>query len=350
MRKWQDVKLSPDMTILHAIKIIDESSQQIGLVVSEENKLIGTVTDGDIRRAIISGIGLNEPVHIIMNTNPSTVSVEVTKEKVLSLMKEKKLRQIPVLNSEKCLIGLQVLDELLQSDHIENWVILMAGGLGSRLGDLTKQCPKPLIPVGGKPLLEIIVENFKDSGFSNFYFSVNYKAEMIEQYFGNGSKLDVNIQYLKENKRLGTAGALSLLEKMPDKPIIVMNGDLLTKVNFKQLLDYHMHNKALATMCVREYSFQVPYGVVRIENGSLQGIDEKPIQNFFVSAGIYVIEPKALELIPKDSYYDMPSLFDTIIQSGSKANVFPIREYWIDIGKRDDLERANGEYEEVFGE
>lgn len=349
MRKWQDVMLLPDMTILQAIKIIDESSQQIGLVVNTHNKLLGTVTDGDIRRAILKGVNLEEPVSLIMNTKPKFARIEDGREKILSLMKQKKLRQIPIVDAKDCLFGLETIDDLIDRNKIDNWVVLMAGGLGTRLGELTKNCPKPLIPIGGKPLLETIIDNFKENGFYNFFFSVNYKAEMIETYFADGSDRDINIKYLRENKRLGTAGALSLLEQMPDKPIIVMNGDLLTKVNFQQLLDYHVQQNAMATMCVREYSFQVPYGVVCIDNGKLTGIDEKPVQNFFVSAGIYVIEPKALELIPKDMYYDMPSLFDAIMQKGLLANVFPIREYWLDIGRRDDLERANGEYEGVFG-
>jgi dTDP-glucose pyrophosphorylase len=349
MENWKKVILHPDMTILKAIEVIDSSSQQIGLVINSENKLLGTVTDGDIRRGILKGVSLDKSVSLIMNTNPVTIDLVHSKEQVLNIMKKKKIRQIPVVDSGKYVHGLEIIDELLQSAQYDNWVVIMAGGLGSRLGDLTKHCPKPLISVGGKPLLETILENFRENGFSNFLFSVNYKAGMIEQYFGDGSDWNVNIEYLRENKKMGTAGALSLLEEIPDKPFIVMNGDLLTKINFQQLLDYHLQHKALATMCVREYSFQVPYGVVRMNDGKLCGIEEKPVQNFFVSAGIYVIEPEALELIPQDSYFDMPSLFDAIIQKGFSANVFPIREYWVDIGKRDDLDRANNEYGKVFG-
>lgn len=349
MKKWQKVMLYPHQTILQALEIIDSSAQQIGLVVDEENKLLGTVTDGDIRRAILKGIDLNQPVSRVMNTHPITIDVLHDKEQALGLMKEKKIRQVPIVDADHHMYGLEIIDDLLETPQYDNQVIIMAGGLGTRLGDLTKHCPKPLISVGGKPLLETILENFKECGFSKFIFSVNYKAEMIEKYFGNGSDWNVDIQYVRENKRMGTAGALGLLKKIPDKPFIVMNGDLLTKINFQQLLDYHLQNKALATMCVREYSFQVPYGVVRMDKGKLCGIEEKPVHNFFISAGIYIIEPQALKFIPQDTYFDMPSLFDTIIEQGASANVFPIREYWVDIGKKDDLDRANDEYGQVFG-
>ena len=349
MRSGKEIMLSPTDSIFQAIKIIDSSSLQIGLIVDDNKTLLGTVTDGDIRRAILKGISLDKAVSCVMNAQPVTVSRGHTKEQLLFLMQDKRLRQIPVINGKGCVVGLETIDDLFSAAYYDNIVVIMAGGLGTRLGELTRNCPKPLINVGGKPLLETIVENFRDDGFSNFFFSVNYKAEMIEKHFGQGEKWNSTIQYLREDKKLGTAGALSLLKGKPDKPIIVMNGDLLTKVNFKQLLDYHIEHKALATMCVREYSFQVPYGVVKIDNGKLQGIEEKPIHHFFVNAGIYVIEPEALKLIPEDTYFDMPSLFDAIAQQGCSSNVFPIREYWLDVGQRDDLERANMEYGEVFG-
>ena len=348
MKEWESILIDLQITILRTIEIINKSAMQIVLVVDENKKLLGTVTDGDIRRGILKGIGLDQPVSTVMNTMPTTVQESDSREQILLIMRQKRLRQVPVIDAMHCVVGLETIDGLLKVNRYDNCVVLMAGGLGSRLGDLTKHCPKPLISVGGKPLLETIVENFKENGFYNFIFCVNYKAEMIVDYFTDGADWDISIKYLIEKKRLGTAGALSLLEQTPDKPIIVMNGDLLTKVNFQQLLDYHVQHKSVATMCVREYSFQVPYGVVRIENGTLKGIDEKPVQDFFVSAGIYVIEPKVLDLIPKDTYYDMPSLFDAIIQKGLTVNVFPIREYWLDIGHSDDLKRAQGEYEETF--
>ena len=337
------------MTILQALQTIDTNALQIGLVLGENDILLGTVTDGDIRRGILRGITFDETVASVMNRNPVTAYIDYHKDQLLDIMKRRRLRQMPITDSCNRVIGLVTIEDLLQTELRDNWVVIMAGGMGTRLGDLTRNCPKPLLTVGGKPVLEIIVENFKDSGFHNFFFSVNYRAEMIEEYFGNGEKWGVTIKYLREKQRLGTAGALSLLPGELDKPIIIMNGDLLTKVNFKQLLDYHIQHQALGTMCVREYSFQVPYGVVHIDNGRLRHIEEKPVQSFFVSAGVYVVEPAALDFIPKQQYYDMPSLFDAITKSSHPANVFPIHEYWIDIGKRDDLDRANDEYWQVFG-
>jgi len=226
---------------------------------------------------------------------------------------------------------------------------LMAGGLGSRLGELTKDTPKPLLKVGTKPILEVILENFISHGFHRFYISVNYKAEMIRDYFGDGSRWGVEIRYLHEHKRLGTAGALSLLPDNPTLPVLVMNGDLLTKVNFRQLIDFHNETNSKATMCVREFELQVPYGVVQIANHRLRAIEEKPVQRFFVNGGIYVLSPDMLQFIPEDSFYDMPTLFDEIIARGEETSVFPIREYWIDIGRADDFERANDEvYKEGF--
>jgi dTDP-glucose pyrophosphorylase/predicted transcriptional regulator len=349
MSEWQSTLLKPGMTILQAVEIINANALQIGVVVNESNVLLGTITDGDVRRAILRKIDLSQPAASIMNTHPLVAPLGYGRDQLLDIMKQKRLRQVPIVDNEQRVVGLVTIDDLLQADVYDNWVVIMAGGLGSRLGELTKNCPKPLISIGGKPLLETIVENFKDNGFHNFFFSVNYKAEMIEQYFGDGSKWNVNISYLKEYEKLGTAGALSLLPGKMDRPIIVMNGDLLTKVNFKQLLDYHLQHKAMGTMCVREYSFQVPYGVVLLDDGKLLSIEEKPVQTFFVSAGVYVLEPEAINYIPQQQYFDMPSLFDIITKNECIANVFPIREYWIDIGKCDDLDRANSDYRQVFG-
>jgi NDP-sugar pyrophosphorylase family protein len=224
----------------------------------------------------------------------------------------------------------------------------MAGGLGSRLQPLTNECPKPMLRVGNKPILETILDNFIDYGFQRFYFAINYKADIITEHFGNGSKWGVDIRYLHEDRRLGTAGALSLLPEKIIDPLVVMNGDLLTKTNFKQLLDFHSLQAGLATMCVSEYDFQVPYGVVRTKDSRILGIDEKPIHRFFVNAGIYVLEPAALKSIPSATYFDMPSLFDCIIAIDFDTSVFPVREYWLDIGHMNDFDRACMEFPHVF--
>jgi NDP-sugar pyrophosphorylase family protein len=230
----------------------------------------------------------------------------------------------------------------------DNWVVLMAGGLGSRLRPLTDECPKPMLRVGNKPLLETIIETFIEQGFRRFFISVNYMADTIKEYFGDGSRWGAEIQYLEETSRLGTAGALSLLPEKPQAPLLVMNGDLLTKINFRQLLDFHREHHAQGTMCVREYEFQVPYGVVKMDHHRITGFEEKPIQRYFVNAGIYVLEPQALQHIPHGVFFDMPSLFQTLMADRQEAVVFPIREYWLDIGHMADYDRANGEFARNF--
>ncbi len=349
MIRWQKARIVPDRSIRETIQTIDEGAIRIALVVDSENHLLGTVTDGDIRRGILRGVALEEPVTRVMNPQPTTARADESRDVILERMKQTRLHQIPVVDGQGCLVTVEILDELLQTRQRDNWVMLMAGGLGSRLRPLTDECPKPLLKVGSKPLLEIILENFLEYGFRKFYISVNYKAEMVKEHFGDGSRWGIEIRYIHEDQRLGTAGALSLLPERPALPLIVMNGDLLTKVNFQHLLDFHAEHRARATMCVREYDFQVPYGVVRIDHHRVLGIDEKPVQRFFVNAGIYVLEPEVLDLIPSATYFDMPELFTRLIGQNHETAVFPIREYWLDIGHMEDFARANGDFPEVFG-
>lgn len=348
MHIWKSVLILSQKSILEAIQIIDNGALQIALVIDKQGRLLGTVTDGDIRRGILKGIDLNKPVDLIMNSQP-TVAVEgISRQKVYALMRRKKLRHIPIVDKEGILTDLHFLDELMSSEQNDNWVVLMAGGLGSRLRPLTEDCPKPLLKVGGKPVLETIMNSFIDQGFNKFFISVNYRAEMIEDYFGDGSGWGVNIEYLHEKERLGTAGALGLLPERPEKPVLVMNGDILTRVDFRYLLNFHEENSAAATMCVREHQLQVPYGVVRIDDYRLHAIEEKPVQRFLVNAGLYVLNPETLEDIPQNTYLDMPAFFEHIINSNKETAAFPIREYWIDIGHSGDYEKANGEYAEAF--
>jgi len=330
------------------MKVIDRSMLQSALVVDDNRRLLGTITDGDIRRGILRGIPLDKPVYKIMNTKPTVAQLQDSPENLYALMKLKQLRQIPILDEHGRLISVEFYDFVAFSSHLDNWVVLMAGGLGTRLQPLTDDRPKPLLEVGGRPILQTILESCMEYGFNRFYLSVNYKAEMIENYFGDGSRWGVDIRYIREAKRMGTAGALSLLPEGPTKPFLVMNGDLLTKVNFKQLLDFHLEHRAEATMCVRDYDFQVPYGIVKIQQQRLVGIEEKPAQRFFVNAGIYVLEPEVLDMIPKDEFYDMPSLFMKLVKLHRETIVFPIREYWLDIGNKIDFEQAIGDFSEVF--
>jgi len=348
MKKWKNVVVSPDTTILQTIEVIDRHSLQIALVADEHGRLQGTVTDGDIRRGILRGIPLDKPVSTVMNRDPYVAGAGESIGEIRSRMIARKLRHIPVVDEQYRIIDLYMYDEFEADHKKENWVVLMAGGLGTRLRPLTDHSPKPLLRVGDKPILETILLKFAEYNFERFFLSVNYKAEQIKNYFRDGAKWGVSIEYLEESKRLGTAGALSLLPGIPDKPLIVMNGDLLTKVNFDQLLEFHESNGLPATMCVREFQHQIPYGVVKAEEHRLVDIVEKPVHSYFVNAGIYVLSPEVLRLIPHDTYYDMTTLFETLIRENLGAGIFPIREYWRDIGRMSDFEKANMDYEGEF--
>lgn len=348
MREWKQCLISPDTSILDTIKIIDNNTMQIAVIIDDRSVLLGIVTDGDIRRGILQGISLDKPVSIIMNSKPIFANEAQDKNAILAKMKAKSLQQIPIINSDGIIVGMEILRNLIGSQTKPNSVVLMVGGLGTRLRPLTNNCPKPLLEIGSKPILETIIENFIECGFEKFYLAVNYKANMIKEYFGDGSKYGVQIEYLNEKKRMGTAGALSLLPEKQKHPIVVMNGDLLTKVNFQSLLDFHVDHQSKATMCVREYSYQIPYGVIEIQKGQIAEIQEKPVCSAFVNAGIYVINPEVLDMIPEGKFYDMPELFKKVIDQKHQTSAFPIREYWMDIGQMDDFQKAQREFSEVF--
>lgn len=349
MEQWKKCIIYPDRTILEAIQIIDKAGLKIALVIDENNYLLGTVTDGDIRRSILKGFSLDNPVRLTMNTRPRFIRVDDDREKALTIMKNTTLHHIPVLDYDGSLVGLEFIDDLVNQGIRDNWVLLMAGGSGTRLRPLTEACPKPLLNVGGKPVLETILEKFMEQGFKHFYISVNYRADMIIQYFGDGSRWGVEINFLHEDKYLGTAGAIGLLPHKPDQPVLLMNGDILTKVDFRHLLDFQDSQNADATMCVRDYSLQIPYGVVTVNKQRLNSIEEKPVQRFFINAGLYVLHPAVLKYVPAQSYLDIPDLFRRLLAERKEIAVFPIREYWIDIGRINDYKRANMEYAEVFG-
>ena len=349
MKEWKEALVLPHTSIQNAIQAIDRGAVQIVLVVDKQGKLLGTVTDGDIRRGILKGISMDAPVKRIMQCSPLTASVDDSREKILALMKNHLVHQIPIVNERQHVVGIEIVDHHLQTKKRDNFVVLMAGGLGVRLRPLTDATPKPLLKVGNKPILENILQNFVNHGFYRFFISVNYKDQMVKQYFGKGAKWNVDIRYLDENKKLGTAGALGLLPKNPIDPIVVMNGDLLTSVNFQHLLNFHSEHKAIATMCIREYDFQVPYGVVALKNQTIARVDEKPVQRFFVNAGIYVLDPSVLKFIPPKISFDMPQLFDKLIEKELNTVGFPIREYWLDIGRIDDLDRAKQEFPKANG-
>ena len=321
---------------------------KIALIVDEDEILVGTLSDGDIRRGLLSNLSLNDSIASIIFKTPTVCNIEDTKERILEVAVEMKLHQMPIINNDGKLMGIEEIDELLKPQIKHNKVVLMVGGLGTRLRPLTENTPKPMLKVGDKPILETIILNFKKYGFNNILLSVSYKAEVIEEYFGDGSKFGVNIEYVHEDKRMGTAGALSLMRDRLNEPFFVMNGDLLTNINFEHMMDYHISNQSIATMGVREYDFQVPYGVVNIDGENILSIEEKPVHKFFVSGGVYVLDNKILNYIPDNKFYDMPKLFEELIMDRKKTISFPIREYWLDIGKLEEYDRANSEYHKIF--
>jgi dTDP-glucose pyrophosphorylase len=349
-KHWQHCLIKPDASIFEAVKVIDEGAHRAAFVVDDSIKLLGIVTDGDIRRQILNHKSMDRPVTDIMNTSPVTAHSSDSRTYLKELMQKGKHLNIPILDERNCLIEVETLHYLSRKPKRDNWVILMAGGLGNRLKPLTENCPKPLLKLGDKPLLETIIEEFIDSGFKNFYVSINYLGSKVRDFLGDGSRWGVNIKYLEEQTALGTAGALRLLPKLPDKPIIVMNGDILTKVDTGRLLDFHQTNSANATICVRPYQQSIPYGIVELEKHTLKSIKEKPTNNYLVNAGIYVLSPDVLEQIPDNQRYDMTSLLNNLLETRSQTvNVFPIREYWMDIGNLDDFQQASSDYGKVFG-
>lgn len=346
---WQQTLLTSTATLQDAIQSLEASSQQIVLIVSSERELLGIITDGDIRRAFMKGGNLNMPVTEVMFNTPTVADVTSDVEHRSALLKRKGIRHLPILSNGK-VVGLDNANDITPASK-ENFIVLMAGGLGTRLRPITDNIPKPLIEVGTCPALETILKSFLKHGFKNFVFSVNYKAEMIEQYFGNGSRFGANIEYLYEKKRMGTAGALSLWQAKNDLPIFVMNGDLLTTTNLSKMLSFHNDHNSLATMGVREYKVEVPFGVVQFDkDNQIIDIVEKPTHTHFVNAGIYILTNEALKLIPKDEFYDMPSLFNEISSRKLNASTFPIHEYWMDIGNMSDLEKANQDFDLHFGD
>lgn len=344
MKNWRDYTLQRDATLRDAIAVLEIN--QCSVIVDPKDQILGTVTDRDIRKALLGHTPLDVSVNRIMNKNPTTLSFPLDPTEISEKLSKNLFEQFPVIDSEKKIVGIHTNAELMQV-KFKNLVVLMAGGLGSRLAPLTEACPKPLLKVGHQPVLETIIENFLKHGFHRFLISVNFQSEMIENYFQDGHRWGASIQYLREKEALGTAGSLSLLNEPLDHPLIVMNGDLLTKLNFRSLLEFHEDHKLPITMCVREYDFQVPYGVVKLENSYVTALEEKPIHKFFVNAGIYVINPNIISSIPKNEFHHMTDVIDPLLEKKKIAS-FPIHEYWVDIGEVEDLHQANGEYQEIF--
>jgi dTDP-glucose pyrophosphorylase len=348
MKDIEKIKINATSTIEKALGVIDSGAVKIALVMDTDNKLLGTLGDGDIRRALLRKKTLNNTIEDVYFKNPLTAKEGISREALLHLCSINKIGQVPIINDDQNVIDLFIIDdELLKKQH-ENNVVLMVGGLGTRLRPLTENTPKPMLNVGDKPILQTIVKGFVDSGFTNITMCLGYKSNVIQDYFQDGGDFGASIDYIVEEKRMGTAGALTLLTKKLNKPFFVMNGDLLTNINFENMLDFHESSNSKATMCVREYDIEVPYGVVNLNNEKIVSIEEKPIHSFFVNAGIYLLEPECIGLIPSNEFYDMPSLFEELILNNKKTISFPSKEYWLDIGRMVDYEKANNEYHEIF--
>ncbi len=337
--------ISAKANIREAIDSIDQGAVQIALVVDAEQRLLGTVTDGDIRRGLLKGETLDSPVERVMHREFRFVQEGIEEEQeVLAMMRREVLHQIPMLDSQGRVVRLFLLEDLLKRKTLPNKVVIMAGGEGKRLRPLTKTCPKPMLPVQGKPMLEILLERCKEAGLVKFYFSVNYLKQQIIDHFGDGSRWGVDIHYLKETQPLGTAGALSLLPEIPEDPVLVLNGDVLTQVPFPALLRFHQEHQAVATICVREHETVIPYGVVRTEGTLMVALEEKPTLTNYVNAGVYVLSPQVWKHLNREEACDMPELLESLQQSNQPIHVFPIHEYWLDVGHLETLERAHQEW------
>ena len=340
-QSWQKALLPLGSTIQQAIRSLEISSMQIILIISSDGVLVGTLTDGDIRRAFLKGLTLDSGIEDIVHYNPLVVPPEIGRENVLQLMQANKVHQLPVVNCYGRVEGLYLLDAFITPSSIDNLMVIMAGGRGTRLQPHTDNCPKPMIEVGGKPILEHIIEHAKSEGFQNFIVSLHYLGEMIIEYFGDGTKWGIKIEYLHEDSPLGTAGCLSLISDHPLKPFIVTNGDVLTEIGYRDILDYHVKNEAFATMAVRRHEIQNPFGVVKVNGIEIEEFEEKPVYHSQVNAGIYAIDPGALGFLEAGLKCDMPTLFERVKNRGHKAIVFPMHESWLDVGRPQDLAQAN---------
>ncbi len=338
---WKRIAVAPDATIEDALKVIDAGGLRIALVV-EQGHLLGTLSDGDIRRAIIGHVPLSEKVSRAMNRHPRVATASASRDEVLRLMEQHQVLVVPLVDDDGQLVGIHNLKELLEPVASDSPVFLMAGGFGTRLRPLTDDCPKPMLKIGNKPILESTLESFIAAGFHRFFISVHYLADKIKTHFKNGERWGVDITYIEEKQPLGTAGALGLLPPLGDVPLLMMNGDVLTSVDFRALLAFHVERRSAATMGVRAYELQVPYGVVEAIDDRIQAVVEKPVHKFFVNAGVYVLSPEAVTRVPKNCRIDMPTLLSDLIAAGSDVTMFPIHEHWLDIGQFDDFNRALG--------
>ncbi|MCL2918341.1 nucleotidyltransferase family protein [Shewanella litorisediminis] len=343
---WKNVLIKSDDSIRNALEIINREALRVALVVDKEQNLVGVVTDGDIRRGLLNNLCLSDGIAMVMNTNPTTAQSGTPKQDLVELMQRKGIISVPLLKNGK-IVGLETLQSALTRPTYPNPVLIMAGGFGSRLKPLTDDCPKPMLKIGQRPILETLIMQMVKCGFEHFYVSTHYMPEKIHSHFGDGKNFGANITYVHEDVPLGTGGALGLVKDklQDDLPLIVINGDVLTTVNFERLLEFHLINQADATMCVREYEYQVPYGVITTKGKKISGMVEKPVQHFFVNAGIYVVSPAVYKSVEPNSHIDMPALLEKHMHARDRVYTFPIHEYWLDIGRMDEFNKAQSDIE-----
>ena len=341
IENWRDALLDSGATIGEAIDSLNRSALQIALVIDGKDRLAGTITDGDIRRGLLRGLSLDAPASEITHGEPMVVPPSLDRAIVLQIMSANKIHQLPIVDDARQVCGLHVWDAIQVPARRPSTMVVMAGGKGTRLRPHTENCPKPMLPVGGKPMLEHIVERAKVAGIERFLFSVHYLGHMIEDHFGDGSDWGVAIDYLREERPLGTGGALSLIEDRPSGPFLVTNGDVMTNVGYGDMIDYHNLHGAMATMAVRNHEIRNEFGVVRTEGLDITGFEEKPIIRSHVNAGIYVLNAEALDALEPGEHCDMPTLFEKLRQKNQRTIVFPLHEEWLDVGRPDDLQRAN---------
>lgn len=341
---WQRATLPVSATIGQAIANLDEVAVKIALVVNDSGILEGTISDGDIRRGLLKGLDLSSPITNVICRNPLVVSSNMERATVMQLMEANKIMQIPVVDDERHLVGLHLWDQITSPQVHPNMMVIMAGGKGTRLRPHTENCPKPMLDIGGKPMLERIIEQAIVDGFENFIISLHYLGHIIEDYFGNGSSHGINIEYIKEKIPLGTAGCLSLLPQLPDLPFIVTNGDVLTDIRYHEILEFHNWHEATATMAVRKHEIQNQFGVVITKGVEIEGFEEKPIYRSHVNAGIYVLNPSVLKSLEYEKQCDMPTLFERIKSNAGKTIVYPMHEPWLDVGRPADLSFARNTF------
>ena len=346
MHNWQSLIVSSSSELRSVLEVLNRAGSSFVLIVDEESKLLGTLTDGDVRRSLLKGTTLDSSVDLSMNTDfihswetDSPIDVD-------NLLVKHQINYIPILNQSMEIVGVHSSDD--KCILMGRTALVMAGGLGSRLKPLTDDCPKPMLKVGDKPILQVIIERLALQGFDQIYVSVNYLAEQIQDYFGDGQQFNVNIHYLEESNKLGTAGALGLLPKSLTEPIIVLNGDVLTKANYAGLVDYHRRNAANISIGLTKQEMTIPYGVVNLEQEKVMSITEKPTHSYYVSAGIYCISPEVFASLAGDKYLDMPDLIQKQVDQKHHVIGFPLHEYWADIGMKSDYQRANVTFKEIF--